>query len=645
MFSWGRKLVAHRQLAAAAVLLLGGCATPTIEQPSAPAKADAASAPAKATATAASTKTNATTLTVPPSTAVVERTPAWIHLDHALRQVDDQNTTHLARAAKARLEEGEPHMAIALLKTKPKSRKKTGELEILHIRALIFAGKPAEALHRLRRSAQRGIHNRDRKWQTLMLELRAQMMLEQYDNALLVAGAISALPLAQSQRSSGYEMFWQRLKSTPATALQELRNNTENLELVRWIYLVELYQRYWFAPHGELAVLKNWRHQHPEHPASRHLLPGRLVADVATQKQPRQIALLLPLSSSYRTEAQAFHDGIMLMHQADTRSGRPSIQIYDTGSDSMPVESTYRQAISDGADFIIGPLGRPAVNRVADYLDPSVKTLLIGNPTKTIPTSANVYQLSMAPEHDGIQLAQRAFKVGHRRALLVSSGSTWGARVQSATMTTWTALGGHIVDQGAVASNSVNKASAIRRLFHIDQSAARVKALERLLGNDQPFKSRLRRRQDIDVIFLFCSRIEAQSINPQIDFHFGHDLPVYSTSHLYHGTPDRINDLDLEGIVVGDMPWILTNSALRNSTRVGHEQHQAYRGSPLDLLFALVMDAYSLSSHITALQSVPGTEHRGFSGLLRVAADGIVQRQLSWARFEDAVPMALPSLH
>ena len=248
----------------------------------------------------------------------------------------------------------------------------------------------------------------------------------------------------------------------------------------------------------------------------------------------------------------------------------------------------------------------------------------------------------MAPEQDGVQLARRAYAAGHRRALIIFAASDWGRRVSTATSNDWARLGGKIVAQTAVPVTGDHFTHAIRRLFHLDHSAARAAALKKVLTHRLPFKAIPRRRQDVDVIFLFCSRPQAQVINPQIDFLYGHDLPVFSTSHLYHGTQDRLTDLDLDGIILGDMPWILGSNGPRAFRAGGRNNPNTYRGTPLDRLFALGMDAYALSSRITALRTIPEARYAGFSGQLSSDGSGVIRRKLMWAQFQNAELIAMP---
>ena len=637
------KRVRDGLVASGAALLLGGCAATTITPPVGASKPLAATSQEQATDVRPAPKVSviATNPTQPKTVSVL---PAWAHLKYALSQPRLRRTKPLIQATQRLLDQGNSQKAIALIHSYRKRRNKENTLaiEYLHVRALTLAGKPKSALDRLKHSA-RLAHRKPHDQQTHNhLELNLLLILGRYDDALGLADHLETLPSSATLRGSGYKQLWQHLKGLSTQSLRKLQADTTDLALLHWIHLVEIHQQHRFDRYGQSLALANWQKRYPDHPASRYVLPT-LVANAPFRiEYPSQIALLLPLNSRYQGEAEAFRSGALFMHESDNHPDKPTIKLYDTGLVHQEIRAIYEKAIAEGADFIIGPLGRQAIDQLVSDKRFPVPTLLIGNPTNPASASPNVYQLGMAPEQDGVQLARRAYAAGHRRALIIFAASDWGRRVSTATSNDWARLGGKIVAQTAVPVTSDHFTHAIRRLFHLDHSAARAAALKKVLTHRLPFKAIPRRRQDVDVIFLFCSRPQAQVINPQIDFLYGHDLPVFSTSHLYHGTQDRLIDLDLDGIILGDMPWILGSNGPRAFRAGGTNNPNTYRGTPLDRLFALGMDAYALSSRITALRTIPEARYAGFSGQLSSDGNGVVRRKLMWAQFQNAELVAMP---
>ena len=55
---------------------------------------------------------------------------------------------------------------------------------------------------------------------------------------------------------------------------------------------------------------------------------------------------------------------------------------------------------------------------------------------------------------------------------------------------------------------------------------------------------------------------QARLIVPQLRFSQAHDVPLYATSYVYAGNPDPAMDADLDGLIFGEMRWILDGVAL-----------------------------------------------------------------------------------
>ena len=69
---------------------------------------------------------------------------------------------------------------------------------------------------------------------------------------------------------------------------------------------------------------------------------------------PRTVALLLPLTGRHRAIGTAVRDGFVAACLADPADVRPRVTIYDTAASG--VVASYQQAVTAGAQFIVGPL-------------------------------------------------------------------------------------------------------------------------------------------------------------------------------------------------------------------------------------------------------------------------------------------------
>src|SRR6185369_12715991 len=147
-----------------------------------------------------------------------------------------------------------------------------------------------------------------------------------------------------------------------------------------------------------------------------------------------------------------------------------------------------------------------------------------------------------------------------------------------------------------------------------------------------------RPRQDLDFIFLAADARQGRLIKPQLNFFKAGRVPVYSTSHIFTGKPDPLHDGDLDGIVFGDMPWMLLSDSKIQQLRQNLQHNWPNAYSDLDRLYALGMDSYAILPHLGRISLEAGTRFNGVTSGLSLDRSGKLQRSLTWARFSKGVP-------
>jgi outer membrane PBP1 activator LpoA protein len=76
---------------------------------------------------------------------------------------------------------------------------------------------------------------------------------------------------------------------------------------------------------------------------------------------PQRVALLLPLNAQLAAVAGSIRDGFLAAYFASDDQHRPEIRIYDSGKTPADGVAAYREAVTDGADHVVGPLQRESV--------------------------------------------------------------------------------------------------------------------------------------------------------------------------------------------------------------------------------------------------------------------------------------------
>jgi outer membrane PBP1 activator LpoA protein len=183
----------------------------------------------------------------------------------------------------------------------------------------------------------------------------------------------------------------------------------------------------------------------------------------------------------------------------------------------------YQQAASEGADLIIGPLDKEALEVLLANSSVLTVPVLSLNYASAGQTAPALYQFGLSPEDEARQIALVASQRGLRQALVLVPDSQWGSRLAEAFSRAYQAAGGQVMHQLAYPNNSTKNY---------------LSALQAALANSK----------DAQMIFLGASPTQARLMKPLIQAQ-APDLPVYATSHIFSGRLAKNKDIDLDGRV------------------------------------------------------------------------------------------------
>ena len=464
-----------------------------------------------------------------------------------------------------------------------------------------------------------------------------KLMAKAYEKLKQPQQALNQLLLAEplidnpAQRQQLLLQIWQQLRSLTTTQLSTLADSTDPLSA--WAQLALLITQSATQPALQLQEIQQWQNQHPDHPAN--LLISRDLRRIIHQHNTiEQVAVLLPLTGSLRSQAQAVERGILAHYYQQPNNIR--IKVYDTNAEPDIVK-LYQQAIADGANFVIGPLAKPQVAKLLDNDKFTVPTLLLN--MVNAEQVNNAYQFALSPEQEADDAALRAAKLGHKNALIISPDNAWGKTIANRFAEQWQALGGQVMNQLAF-----NKKTALRDqvsiLLNINQSNWRKIKLQRLLG--QPIKFSARRRHDFDVIFLNALPSQARQIVPLLRFYYSGNIPIYATGQIYSGRVAPQHDRDLNQVNLPVMPWLIQRNAPQQKLYSTLKQLWSSQFVRYSRLFAFGYDAYQLVNGLPQLQAFPTVGLSANTGRLFLTDNHIIRRQLLWAHFKDGQVKLLP---
>lgn len=445
--------------------------------------------------------------------------------------------------------------------------------------------------------------------------------------------------VGKDQIAANEERLWQTLTGVDTQRLQQERAGATDLVLIGWLDLALAGAH---NPPGspQLArAVEDWRRAHPNHPASEDFLHSLIGSAPALLGRVERVALLLPLTSEYTPAAQAVRDGFIAMQTVDPDPAKPQVKVYDIGADAAQAPAFYAQAVQDGAQLVVGPLGVEATDQVVKH-GLTAPTLLLTHIDGDIAGSERrVYQFGLPPEQEARQAAERAYLDGRRRVAVLYPNSPLGQRLATAFNDYWQRLGGVVVAQQAYTPQQGDYAEPVKLLLSIDKSEARKADLEKLLRTR--IKLDPRPRNDIDSIFFAGDARQGRLIKPQFNYFRAGRIPVYATSYVFSGKADPTVDTDLDGVMFGDMPWMIAANPRIETLRSQLQSNWPYAHTPLDRLFALGVDAYALIPQLDRLSTEGAARYNGVTSGLSIERYGELHRQLLWARFRRGVPQLL----
>ncbi len=430
--------------------------------------------------------------------------------------------------------------------------------------------------------------------------------------------------------------IWGLLANLSIRSLQQLITAPPPDILSGWMELVKIAKAYQLNPVSLKIQISKWQQKYPDHPIQQAMLENlmhRKQEDVAV---PDHIALLLPLSGNFSKASDAIRDGFIAAYYSQSTERKQSIKIYDTSDPTKSFSHIYQQAVNDGAQFIIGPLRKQSIQQLLEYDILPVPTMALNYIGLEAPPPSNLYMFGLSPEEEARQVAQRTWLDGYIRAAAFYPSGPWGERVFNAFKTQWEAIGGLVVGQQTYNPAKRDFSHPIRSLLEINASRHRFRKLTTVLHRKMKFTPR--RRQDIDFIFLAAYPRQARQIRPQIKFYHAASIPIYSTSHIFTGNLNQERDRDMDGIIFGDMPWVLTESTAHHGLRADIEPLISDAGNRLQRLYALGIDAFNIIPAINTLSNYSYERFDGETGSLSLDEYRRVKRQLTWVKFRSGRP-------
>ncbi len=312
-----------------------------------------------------------------------------------------------------------------------------------------------------------------------------------------------------------------------------------------------------------------------------------------------------------------------------TTNPAAELKIYDTTS--QPMSQLLAQVQQDGATIVVGPLLKENVEEVMKS-NTSLNVLALNQPGK-VENRPNLCYFALSPEDEARDAARHIHDQGKQTPLLLVPRGALGDRVVSAFANEWLKLGGGTVLQQRLGSTAELKSGVNGGGISLTGSPVSTlpSSVDSSLGSpgDVPVSS----GGSIDAAYIVATPEQIGYIKPLIAMRNGSqsNVTLYASSRSAQGTSGPDFRLEMEGLQYSEIPMLAgSNPALMQQALSAVRNDYS-----LARLYAMGADAWSLANHFAQMRQSPGYELNGNTGDLTATPDCVINRKLSWLKYQQ----------
>ena len=313
------------------------------------------------------------------------------------------------------------------------------------------------------------------------------------------------------------------------------------------------------------------------------------------------------------------------------------VKVYDTST--QPLDQVLNQVQQDGASIVVGPLLKNNVEELMKSNTP-LNVLALNQPEQ-VQNRPNVCYFALSPEDEARDAARHIHEQGKQAPLLLIPRSQLGDRVATAFAEEWQQLGGGIVLQQKFGSSSelragVNGGSGIALTGSPVTSSLPQQqgvTIGGLTIPAPPTDAQISGGGSVDAAYIVATPEEIAFIKPMIAMRNGSQAGVslYASSRSAQGTAGPDFRLEMDGLQYSEIPMLAgSNPALMQQALSSVRNDYS-----LARLYAMGVDAWTLANHFTQMRQVPGFEISGNTGDLTATQDCVINRKLSWLKYQQ----------
>ena len=300
-----------------------------------------------------------------------------------------------------------------------------------------------------------------------------------------------------------------------------------------------------------------------------------------------KIAVLLPLTGRFAPSVgEPAKLGILTALK--DRNIKANVIFYDTNKESIShIVATLK---TNGTKLILGPILKPEVTALnnSGIKIPSI----VFNESESV-RPANQWYFDLGPNYEGSIAASKIFADQKLSAVVISKNDDQNAK-RSATAFKYTFAKTKLPYNFCLYKNASN---AKKDLSNCNLS-------------------------EVQAVYLNASTNDAVSIKPLIPA----TAQIYLTDKSYMGLNNSSSEFALKGALLGDMPWLLTDSQLKASF-----MKSLPKANPqVQKIFAAAYDSVAFAYSIEQLANNSEDVLHGLTGDITLGQDGLIETSPMW---------------
>lgn len=436
-----------------------------------------------------------------------------------------------------------------------------------------------------------------------------------------------------------------------------------------WYALANDYKRNQVRPDKLKQAVKLWLKAYPNHELQGHMPTQLLNLPDFSAFNPKNIAVLLPLSGRIQSAGQAVQYGISeaFYHQKKHKKKgdiTPQLHFIDTSGTSN--EEILAKLKEQKIDFIIGPLVKHNIEKLLPEIELTPTIILNAFPEKKGESTNKIvkktvkdlqdsestaetfevndsihFSLTLSPESEAQQAAILMQLKGHKNPLVIAPKTKYGKRVATAFNAQWK-INHEDSDASSYAaiyyfSNSKQFSHLIDRVLLNGKSKQRINQMKAMMGRN--LETEVRSRRDVDAIYIVSKRNELILLKPFINTGvspFAPRIPLYASSLSHAADKRKTQNKELANLVFSDNSFLLDDNLKVSPATKRLLKHISKHDSYNNLrLMTLGYDSYQLIYQVMSLKNIKDYSFNGKLGTLTLDDHNNIQTQLGWATYTN----------